>query len=403
MSPPSQDQALPRLIVDGPDRVRGQAYVLDHEPLLVGRDATCGLQLVHPLLSRRHAVVWWAGGHATVEDLSSTNGTRLNGHRVLGQEILRGGDVLRFGPLEAHYEEPADAVTAVAGPDSGTRESEPEPEPATLITKERPPEPRHVGAGAPTPVPALALDESAAREKTPYGTAGDQPPAPAWPGPAAPPKPPAPPPPHRAAAPAAALPLLDVPSPNAPPNAGPSSPPPSPPPSPPSATPGAPRYGAEPRFDVDRQVAEGNLNNVGGHQYNAASHFEIDDQIAENLSNIGRDQVNYIYRDDHLEVARRETFFRKLAVLKTTSRHVLLWGLALALLGSAFLGWEGSYPDALSERIQSIAHTASIAVGLTGAVLLVGGGAVLIRTVVRQRRYERDEERRLNPRPSPSG
>ncbi|GAA1387007.1 hypothetical protein GCM10009639_11500 [Kitasatospora putterlickiae] len=366
MSPPSQDQALPRLIIDGPDRLRGQVYQLDDEPLLVGRDSTCGLQLAHPLLSRRHAVVWWAGGHTTVEDLDSTNGTRLNGHRVLGQRILRDGDVLRFGPLEVHYEEPADAVTAVAGPDTSAGDAAR----PTLRTAGPAPEPEH----------AVALAETAPREHS----RPDQPPDPVWPGPAAPPKPPAEP--AEPAEPAAApmpwglLSRLDIP------------------------TPKPALQGDDRRFDVDLRRAEENLGGIGGNQSDEAPRFVVDQQVAkENLNNVGRDQVNNFFQNDHLQLARRETFFQKIAAARTMARHLLVTGLVLAVLGGAFLGWEGSYPDTLTERIQGIAHSASVVLAVTGVVLLVGGGTLMIRTMLRQHRYEQDEERRLNPGPSPSG
>ncbi|MFE6869189.1 FHA domain-containing protein [Kitasatospora sp. NPDC057692] len=371
MSPPSQDQVLPRLIVDNPDRIRGRSYVLDHDPLVVGRDSTCGLQLVDPLLSRRHAMVWWAGGHTTVEDLSSTNGTRLNGQRVLGQQILRSGDVLSFGPLEVHYEEPADAATKVA---------EKDPEVSALLTGEDPPAPRHRGEAAPTPHPrpqpqlataqeGTAPPEQAARRKEP-------PKAKPPPGPADPPRPSAPPysppPRHRARAPQSAQ-YSQVLQASQVPQASKGSP---------DSQASLPRLNVPPRdaprFDVNQQRAKGNL------------------------SNIGRDQVNYIWQDDHLQVARRETFFRKIATTRIWARHVLVTGLALALLGSAFLGWEGSNPDVLGDRIQGIAHSASVVLGVTGVLLLVFGCAVLIRSVIRQRRYEREEERRLNPDPDPS-
>ncbi|MFF7458422.1 FHA domain-containing protein [Kitasatospora sp. NPDC008115] len=387
MSPPSQDQALPRLVVDGPDRVRGQVFRLDDKPLLVGRDSTCRLQLVHPLLSRRHAVVWWAGGHTTVEDLSSTNGTRLNGHRVHGQRILRDGDVLSFGPLEAHYEEPAEAVTEIAGADDSDSDASDEgTEPPTVVTGERPPAPRHGGEGVPEPEPVAALAETAPQEQARQEQAPQEParppetpPEPVWPGPA-PSRPFAGPSAHRAPEPPAAPPRPDAPP------------------------PGAPRHGDDRRFDVGRQGAAGNLSNVAGNQYNASPHFDVGNQAAkENLNNIGRDQVNNFFQNDHIQLARRETFFRKIAAARTTARHLLVTGLVLALLGSAFLGWEGSYPEVLGERIQGIAHNASIVLGVTGAALLLIGGAMLIRSVVRQRRYERDEENRLNPGPSPSG
>ncbi|MFE7558449.1 FHA domain-containing protein [Kitasatospora sp. NPDC057500] len=392
MSPPSQDQALPRLVVDGPDRVRGQVFRLDDEPLLVGRDSTCRLQLVHPLLSRRHAVVWWAGGHTTVEDLSSTNGTRLNGHRVHGQRILRDGDVLGFGPLEAHYEEPAEAVTEIADPDASDEGTEP----PTVTTGERPPTPRHGAEGVSQPEPVAAFVETAPQEQARQEQARppEMPPEPVWPGPA-PPEPGAGPSAHRAPPPPAAPPRPHAPPPGAPP-AG--APPAEAPPA------DAARHGDDRRFDVGRQGAAGNLSNVAGSQYNESPHFDLGNQVAkENLNNVGRDQVNNFFQNDHIQLARRETFFRKIAAARTMARHLLVTGLVLALLGSAFLGWEGSYPEVLSERIQGIAHNASIVLGVTGAALLLLGGALLIRSVVRQRRYERDEESRLNPGPSPSG
>ncbi|MFE2110524.1 FHA domain-containing protein [Kitasatospora sp. NPDC059463] len=397
MSPPSQDQALPRLIVDGPDRLRGQVYELDYEPLLVGRDSACRLQLVDPLLSRRHAVVWWAGGHTTVEDLSSTNGTKLNGHRVLGQQILHTGDVLSFGPLEVHYEEPTAAVTEIAGAPVSARE----PAGTALVTAEAPaafgghagaardparePPPKPAAHPVPQPVHAAARVETAPPERG----RPEKPPGPAWPGPAAPSEPPppsppvvGPPPPQQERAPLTPLPSLNVPPPKAPRHEG----------------------TAQPPFDAGPQRAEPKVDDVGRNTYDAASHYDVDRQIAEgNLSNIGRDQVNYIYRDDHLAVARRETFFRKMAATRLWARHVLVTGLVLAVVGSAYLGWEGANPDTLAERIGHIAHNAGIVIGVAGVVLLLVGGAVMIRAVIRQHRYEKDEERRLNPDPSPSG
>ncbi|WP_405633119.1 FHA domain-containing protein [Streptomyces sp. NBC_00016] len=105
MDPPLRERDLPQLVVDRPDRLRGRVFVLDDQPMLVGRDSDCQIQVGDPGVSRRHAVVWRASGRTTVEDLASTNGTMLNGHPVLGQQVLHSGDVLDFGPLEVHYEE----------------------------------------------------------------------------------------------------------------------------------------------------------------------------------------------------------------------------------------------------------------------------------------------------------
>lgn len=119
MDPPPRERNLPHLVVDRPDRLRGRVFVLDDQPMLVGRDSTCQIQVGDPGVSRRHAVVWRASGRTTVEDLASTNGTMLNGHPVLGQQVLHSGDVLDFGPFEVHYEEPRPADRTVQAPKSG--------------------------------------------------------------------------------------------------------------------------------------------------------------------------------------------------------------------------------------------------------------------------------------------
>ncbi|MBV6697836.1 FHA domain-containing protein [Kitasatospora aureofaciens] len=121
MRPAPQQQPLPRLVVDSPEPLRGQVYVVADRPLMVGRDAGCQIHVGDPGISRRHAVVWRSGGHTTVEDLASTNGTRLNGHPLHGQEVLHTGDVIDFGPFEVHYEEPRDPADTVPGPGAAGR------------------------------------------------------------------------------------------------------------------------------------------------------------------------------------------------------------------------------------------------------------------------------------------
>ncbi len=49
---------------------------------LIGRDRGCDISLQGDLLSRRHAELQISGSHLTVMDLSSVNGTFLNGRRV---------------------------------------------------------------------------------------------------------------------------------------------------------------------------------------------------------------------------------------------------------------------------------------------------------------------------------
>lgn len=69
----------------------------------VGRGLECEVTLNDPSVSRAHAVVEIEGGEATVRDLSSTNGTFVNGARITTAR-LRDGDELRFGNTQVVFE-----------------------------------------------------------------------------------------------------------------------------------------------------------------------------------------------------------------------------------------------------------------------------------------------------------
>jgi putative nucleotidyltransferase with HDIG domain len=62
---------------------------------VMGRDAACELVLMHPSISRRHAVVSLRDGAYTVDDLS-TNGLFVNGEQVTSHRLTH-GDVLVLG------------------------------------------------------------------------------------------------------------------------------------------------------------------------------------------------------------------------------------------------------------------------------------------------------------------
>jgi hypothetical protein len=69
------------------------------ETYVIGRDSVCDLQLTHVTVSRRHALLKPVDGQWMIVDLSSMNGTRINGWRVHGQAPLRPGDLLEVGDL----------------------------------------------------------------------------------------------------------------------------------------------------------------------------------------------------------------------------------------------------------------------------------------------------------------
>ncbi|MCO5165871.1 MAG: diguanylate cyclase [Planctomycetes bacterium] len=68
--------------------------------MTLGRSEGCDVVLPHPLVSRRHATVHVGQeGGLELED-HSTNGSVLNGERLLGRATLRAGDRLAIGPFE---------------------------------------------------------------------------------------------------------------------------------------------------------------------------------------------------------------------------------------------------------------------------------------------------------------
>jgi hypothetical protein len=66
------------------------------EELVIGRHPSCDLVVADETVSRRHAQLIFRDGNWIVQDLDSTNGTRLNGEYV-GRCRLRPGDQLGLG------------------------------------------------------------------------------------------------------------------------------------------------------------------------------------------------------------------------------------------------------------------------------------------------------------------
>lgn len=64
---------------------------------LVGRDASAHIHLDHDTVSRRHLLFSHTGQRLVVEDLSTTNGTRVNGIDDRSR-VLAIGDFVEIGP-----------------------------------------------------------------------------------------------------------------------------------------------------------------------------------------------------------------------------------------------------------------------------------------------------------------
>ncbi|GAV32086.1 hypothetical protein with FHA domain [Coriobacteriaceae bacterium EMTCatB1] len=79
--------------------------VLDGEQVLVGRLKECQIRLDDANVSRRHAAFIRLPDGWAIEDLDSTNGTRVNG-RSITRTRLRDGDIIEVGLSRLVYHEP---------------------------------------------------------------------------------------------------------------------------------------------------------------------------------------------------------------------------------------------------------------------------------------------------------
>jgi predicted component of type VI protein secretion system len=79
--------------------LEGQADIcLDRPLILVGRHRGCDVRMNSPQVSRYHCCIAWQDGEYEVRDLGSTNGIRINGHRLEAGR-LRPGDELTIARL----------------------------------------------------------------------------------------------------------------------------------------------------------------------------------------------------------------------------------------------------------------------------------------------------------------
>lgn len=84
---------LPRAVLEAGDR----RFALTPPATVVGRGREADVRLDDPNISRQHVEFRADGGRWLVNDLGSTNGTRLGGRTLTGPTELRPGDVVQLG------------------------------------------------------------------------------------------------------------------------------------------------------------------------------------------------------------------------------------------------------------------------------------------------------------------
>ncbi|HEX9294880.1 MAG TPA: FHA domain-containing protein [Polyangiaceae bacterium] len=82
-----------------------QEFDLPPGDTLIGRGPDCRITLVDPLVSRHHARVRIETARATIEDLGSRNGSRVNARLIRGAHPLKDGDRIRIGTQELVFSE----------------------------------------------------------------------------------------------------------------------------------------------------------------------------------------------------------------------------------------------------------------------------------------------------------
>lgn len=94
--------------------INGTHYPLTHSRTVVGRGADADIPVDDTGISRRHVMITWDGHRAQVEDLGSTNGTKLDG-QPLRKAILEPESVVTLGRTRIVFRVLPQAATAPRG------------------------------------------------------------------------------------------------------------------------------------------------------------------------------------------------------------------------------------------------------------------------------------------------
>lgn len=85
-----------RLVVrQGP--IPGQIFELNRNEISIGRDIANDFVINDAEVSRKHAKLTLEGDRYKIEDLNSTNGTYIDGQRLIGPHVLAIGEIIMFG------------------------------------------------------------------------------------------------------------------------------------------------------------------------------------------------------------------------------------------------------------------------------------------------------------------
>lgn len=84
-----------------------EPIILTHFPFVIGsRAKNCDYVINSPMVSRKHAVIWCEKGSYYVEDVGSTNGTKINDVKIQSCEkvSVSPGDIVEFANVKYRFE-----------------------------------------------------------------------------------------------------------------------------------------------------------------------------------------------------------------------------------------------------------------------------------------------------------
>lgn len=79
-------------------------YPVSSRVSYIGREDVNQVVIANEAISKKHAKLMFSDGKFYIEDLSSSNGTFLNGTRVHTRTVLRNGDLIRLGAVIVKFE-----------------------------------------------------------------------------------------------------------------------------------------------------------------------------------------------------------------------------------------------------------------------------------------------------------
>lgn len=103
---------------------QGKVLTIERDGVL-GRDAAVDYPVEDPTVSRRHAEILRAPDGWRLRDLGSANGTELNGVRLIGDRLLREGDVVGLGRVTLVFNAQLVGTVRAAGPAASERTAQP--------------------------------------------------------------------------------------------------------------------------------------------------------------------------------------------------------------------------------------------------------------------------------------